>query len=109
MANKRQKSPEMLVDKSRGRGRGLSVVEPAVRSRPPAAPPGLSPYARAVWRAFWRAPVALAVDMQADKERLHHWIACVDERERISKLAVNQPLLKGSKGNLLLNPLFRRV
>jgi P27 family predicted phage terminase small subunit len=57
-----------------------------------AAPRGLTPYARRVWRRFWRSQPSLAVDHEADAERLHHWIRCVDEREKLRPLVEGRPM-----------------
>lgn len=113
MVGVRRKPPELLVNRRGGRGRKLVVVAPAGRPVPK-PPTGLAPHAREVWRKFWTSPVSAAVDVEADWEALTHWIACVDERDRLNELAVKQPLIPGSKHtkerpHLVLNPLFRRI
>lgn len=71
-------------------------------------------YARGVWRRYWSSPVSAAVELDADYEALRHWILAVDEREKLSELAVAQPLIPGARHTkeapvFILNPLFRRI
>ncbi len=108
MAGVRQKKPAHLANTRGGRGRALAVVERPER-RPPVAPKGLSPYARRVWRGFFTDWVSDAIDYAADGERLRWWIHCVDERQKLEAIVVNAPLVKGSHGQLMLNPLHRRI
>lgn len=56
----------------------------------------------------------MAVDLDADSEALRQWIMAVDEREKLSEIAVAQPLIHGARHtkehpHLVLNPLFRRI
>jgi hypothetical protein len=108
MAGQRQKSPGLLADHRRGRGRTFEVV-PQPQRIVPAAPETVGEYARGVWDAFFASWVASAVNYDAHGERLRHWIRCVDERERLWPLLVSAPLVKGSHGQLMVNPLMRRV
>lgn len=108
MAGVRQKPPGLLAYQRGGRGRSLTVVARAER-KPPPTPKGMSPHARKVWRDFFTDWVSDAVNYAADGERLRWWIHCVDEREKLEVIVVNAPLVKGSHGQLMLNPLHRRI
>jgi hypothetical protein len=66
-------------------------------------------YARAVWEAYFRSPVASTVTMEAHGERLAYWIKCVDRRVRLWELWSKQPLIKGSHGQPMTNPLWRTL
>lgn len=49
------------------------------------------------------------MDLDADGGALRHWILGVDEREKLRAATVRAPLVKGSREQLMLNPLFRRL
>lgn len=108
MAGVRQKSPALLQNQRGGRGRVFEVVTRGTRKAPP-APKGITPQARKVWREFWSTWISDAVNYEAHGERLRWWIHCVDERWRLEKLVTATPLVKGSHGQLMLNPLQRRI
>jgi P27 family predicted phage terminase small subunit len=57
------------------------------------------------WRAFWASPPARQVDLQADLGRLERWIQAVDEYERTAKVVRRVRIVKGSMGQMVLNPL----
>lgn len=107
MANVRHKPPELLQNARGGRVRSLTVVSQDGR-RVPACPKGVAPLTRKVWRSFWSSRPAQAVE-ECDYEQLRWWILCVDERERLREMVTASPLVKGSTGTLMLNPLARRV
>ena len=73
---------------------------------PPATPKGLQPGAQRRWRKLWVSPVAGLIDLDADGEALERWIHCVSERERLQSLADKTPLVTGSTGQLVANPLY---
>ncbi len=104
MTGQRQKAPDQLVFRRGGRGRAL-VVSSAGGGVVPRVPRGLGPHARNVWRGFWRSRPSLAVELDADSEALHHWIRCVDERERLWPALAAAPLVTSSKGVVTRNPL----
>lgn len=93
MAGKRQKPPGELVYRRGGRARPLAQVEPA--SVVPAPPEGVGEHALAVWSAFWSSRVSGAVDLVADGEALHHWILCVDERDKLRAASTRAPAHDG--------------
>ena len=106
MANQRQKAPELLANRRGDRGRKLQIVPKTRKGR---APAGLDPHARLVWKKFWSSKVSSAVDLDAHMERLRHWILSVNERERLRPLLEASPLVNGSHGQLMVNPLQRRI
>lgn len=108
MAGVPQKPVELLANRRGGRGRTLQVVVPGERRPVPRPPKDIDRYARAVWREFWTSPQAAAV-RPSGMERLRRWIACVDQRHKLMDLLEATPLIKGSHGQLMLNPLARRV
>lgn len=83
----RQKAPDLLANRRGGRGRQLEVIVPPEREMPrmPSAPSGVrwGRRTRALWRTFWQSPVSLAVDPNADAERLYRWMEAIDERDRL--------------------------
>lgn len=109
MAGARQKDPSLLANRRGGRGRGLSVVTRDDTFKPPSVPAGISTPGKKAWEAFWRSDVSAAVDIDADSTELNHWVRCVDERERLWVIVKKAPLVKGSHGQLMANPLSRRI
>lgn len=105
----RRKDPNLLADKRGGRGRGLTVLARDDAFIAPAPPAGLLAAGRNAWADFWRSEVSAAVDLSADRVDLEHWARCIDQRERFRKIADKAPLIKGSHGQLMLNPLHRRI
>lgn len=109
MVGQRQKNPELLVRKRGGRGRGLVVQARDGAFIAPTPPPGLRAAGIAAWGQFWRSKVSAAVDLDADRVELDHWVRCVDERERLWDVVEKMPLVRGSHGQLMANPLSRRI
>lgn len=109
MANVRQKDPALLANRRGGRGRGLTVLARDDAFIAPAAPTGLNAAGKKAWNEFWGSDVSAAVDLSADRSDLEHWARCIDERARIWPIIRKAPLVKGSHGQLMLNPLTRRA
>lgn len=107
MANQRQKPVDSLVFRRGGRGgQAITLTRAAGHAVVvPDPPKGLTYAARAAWHAFWRSEVAALVSVEADMAALCRWIACLSERERIEKRLVAEPLVPGSMGQDVLNPL----
>jgi P27 family predicted phage terminase small subunit len=108
MAGKRQKAADQLQFTRGGRGRAVTTLaapEPATVRVPP-LPKGMGATARKRWRAFWHSPIAALVNLESDGEALYRWIACIDDRERYTVRAREQPLTTGSTGQQTRNPLF---
>ena len=109
MAGARQKDPALLVNKRGGRGRGLTVLARDAAFVAPAPPEDLGAVGAVAWEAFWQSEVSAAVDINADRVDLENWARAVEQRERFRKLVDRTPLVKGSHGQLMLNPLNRRI
>lgn len=109
MANRRQKPPEMLQGKG-SRYAGTSLT-PVVRDdRPvPIPPTGLRKAAKDAWLAFWRSPMAALVNDDADLDALRDWAWLVSERDRLQPMVKETPLVPGSMGQLVTNPVAALV
>lgn len=105
MAGARQKDPNLLVDRKRGRGRGLSVVARPDDFIAPAPPEGLTAYGLAAWERLWRSDISAAIDIDADWDDLEDWIWSIEERQRLRAILRKQRLVEGSHGQLKRNPL----
>lgn len=105
IAGQRQKPNDLLVNKRGGRAKALTVIRRDVGFVAPAPPVGLRAYGKARWEEFWRSDNAMAVDVNAHREDLDRWIKVVDERERLWQIVKKAPVIKGSHGQLIRNPL----
>ena len=109
MAGKRQKPPNALADRRPSRFRPLSVLPADVEPVIPEPPEGLGNVALEAWARFFRSPVSKTVNMDAHGPRIRHWAQCLDQRERLWVMWKNQPLIRGSHGQLMTNPLWRTI
>lgn len=125
MANVRQKDPSLLVNRRGGRGKGVLVPAMAPLDRIPALPrectapltdpvqarfqPAALRHTRLVWREWWRSTAAKAVDMASDLEAITWWIICVFRRAIYIQMVREQPLVRGSTGQPVPNPLERVI
>jgi hypothetical protein len=75
----------------------------------PTAPEGLGPHAKAAWERFWCSPISQIVDLKAHGEALRHWVRCLDAREALWSMWRTRPLIKGSHGQFMTNPLWRQI
>ena len=71
----------------------------------PLPPRGLLKRSRERWRGYWNSQVARAVDPVADLHLVERWIKAVDEYERVLPVFEKTRLVKGSMGQLVMNPL----
>jgi hypothetical protein len=62
-----------------------------------------------VWDAFWRSDIAARVDIRSEGYYLVRWLDAVEDRERFVAEANAEPLVCGSQGQMVLNPLYKRV
>lgn len=104
----RRKPTEMLVNPRGGRNRKLNVVIPEAREAPEIPLP-VGDTAREVWERFFTSPVSAAVDINADWGKLRRWIYYVDRIEKLTMLADADPIVRGSMGQPVENPLYRRI
>ena len=75
----------------------------------PDPPAGLLKKTRDQWVAFWSSDVAGVVASATDMPALERLFTLYDERERYSRAVKKSPLVTGSKGQMVLNPLSRQV
>ena len=106
MAGKRQK-PVAALQGHRAKPQPL-VVHPASRgvATIPTAPKGLHPVAKKAWRLFWSSSLPQILDLQADDEAIRRWAYCLSEREKLEDQLRAEPLVLGSMGQSVRNPLF---
>lgn len=57
------------------------------------------------WRQYWSSDLALAADPKTDIQAIHRLFGLYDERDRLEKAYKAKPLIKGSMGQMRLNPL----
>lgn len=99
-----KKPPGAAVDKRNGSKALLSVsAGPVERFDPPR---GLSRQARQAWDAFWEDRPALLLT-PASKVVLLRWVVALDRYLRTSAEADKAPLVTGSQGQDVVNPLYR--
>jgi P27 family predicted phage terminase small subunit len=72
----------------------------------PDRPVNLCSEARRQWRAFWDSPVARA-QTPADRGVVMRWIDAVDRYYRTMGEADRKPTVKGSTGQMTVNPLYK--
>lgn len=107
MAAKRQKPAEMLQGKgSRFRGTSSLAIKRDEARPTPIPPAKLRKSAQDAWLAFWRSPMASLVQDESDMDALRDWALCLSERDRLTPLAQKEPLIPGSQGQLVKNPLY---
>ncbi|MEV4173994.1 P27 family phage terminase small subunit [Nonomuraea sp. NPDC049709] len=76
----------------------------------PAAPDYLLPMTKERWATYWTSPVAKLVDAVSDLPALERLFWLYDDLER-SRQAVAETghVIKGSKGQTVMNPLLRHM
>ena len=65
--------------------------------------------AQELWDAFWASGPAQAVSWDADQHRLVRWIQCVNELLLVGPKFVTRRMVRGSMGQLRLNPLWAYI
>ena len=110
MAGKRQRPVDRLQDRRPQRTAGRDIAIKRDDTRPiPIPPPALRKVAKDAWLAFWRSPMASLVEDDSDMDALRDWAWCVSERDRLQAMVKKQSLVKGSMGQLVVNPLSKLV
>jgi hypothetical protein len=121
----RQKPATALQNTRGGRGRGVAVPGRPPGWKPPALPravtakladpvqaelqPAALKHAREVWQGWWRSAPAAAVDLESDREAIEWWITCVYRRALYTQVVLRQPMVRGSMGQPVVNPLEATV
>lgn len=72
----------------------------------PDAPESLCPEARSQWDAYWDSPAA-GIQTAADRGVVLRWIDAVDRYLRTLGEADRRPMVKGSTGQQVVNPLYK--
>lgn len=117
----RQKPPTALQNTRGGRGRGVAVGGRPASWRTPPLPneitnplrdpiqalfqPRAVKHARTIWGKWWRSEPSIAVNEESDFAALQWWIICVFRRALYIWIVREQPLVKGSTGQPVANPL----
>ena len=97
------------AEQRRHRGtKDIGTVRPR-EGRIPQAPRGWKESTRKAWRAFWKSSVASMIDEKSDMTAIVRLFSMYEEREALVPLMQNAPLVKGSQGQLRLNPLGSRI
>jgi hypothetical protein len=99
-----KKAPGTAVDKRNGQQ--IVISDPATRVEPFRAPGGLTKRAYEVWDDFWKDRPALLLT-PASKVVLVRWIEAISRYERCIHEADLLPLVDGSHGNRVTNPLYK--
>lgn len=101
----RTKKPAgQAVDKRNGRRADLTVASGFVVQ--PDLPDNLCAEAQAQWVAYWADPAA-QVQTAADRGVVLRWVDAVDRYLRTLGEADKKPLVEGSTGQLVENPLYK--
>lgn len=107
--NKRQKHPDALADRRPSRT-GTRVTLAPIADRPvPSPPANLHPVAQQAWLAFFSSPISGAIDLNADWDAVCDWGYCLSQREELRAEIKRAPMVSGSTGQMVLNPLTARL
>jgi hypothetical protein len=98
-----RKPPGTAVDKRNG-ARLVTVGRGQVERYDP--PAGMSAAAKAAWAGFWDDKQALLLT-PSGRVVLERWVRSVDRYERSTRAADKQPLVPGSQGQPVVNPLYK--
>lgn len=93
------------VDKRNGRKAHL-VPAPAEDASRPDPPPDLCDEAAEQWDAYWLSPAA-TIQTKADRGVVLRWIDAVNRYLRTIGDADKSPLVMGSTGQMVENPLYK--
>lgn len=93
------------VDRRNGRRAQLSVTKSDSPTARPRRPANLCVEAVKQWDLYWASPAA-TVQTEADRGVLIRWIDAVDRYFRLMGEADKTPLVMGSTGQLVANPLY---
>ena len=79
------------------------VTEPVADPVQARAQPRAVAHARRVWSEWWTSP--FSTRSEYNSEALSWWIICVFRRSLYIQVVREQPLVKGSRGDVMTNPL----
>lgn len=66
----------------------------------------LHPVANSAWDDYWEDPIS-GVTTQSDRALLIRWITNVDRYFRLVEEADKEPIVKGSQGQDVMNPMYQ--
>lgn len=97
------------TEQRRNRGtKDIGTVRPR-EGLVPQAPRDWKESTRKAWRNFWESSVASVIDPKSDMAAIIRLFSMYEEREALVPLMQSAPLVKGSQGQLRLNPLGARI
>lgn len=95
-------------NKSGGTG-GLQLRPRLALEQVPPAPKHFLAVTVEQWRRFWMSDVARLADVETDNVALTRLFTLYDERERAYRAFRKKRLVKGSTGQLAINPLWKHA
>jgi P27 family predicted phage terminase small subunit len=72
-------------------------------------PEGLLASTRRLWAGFWKSPMAQVLDSRSDITAILRYFSLVDERERLYRGFRRKRMVRGSRGQEVLNPMGRAL
>lgn len=84
-----------------------SLPHPLDGALPP--PAGLLKRTRVAWERFWESDVAQAIQAESDMPMVERLFRLRDDRERAHRAYRADPLIQGSQGQSVLNPMAQVV
>lgn len=96
-----RKAPGKAVDPRNGQRAQISRTK--LDKFPP--PSGISPESVAIWDDYWTDNVSTVLTI-ADRGMLIRWIELIDDRNKLLREAMKEPLTLGSTRQKQSNPLF---
>jgi P27 family predicted phage terminase small subunit len=103
-------SAKKPADKRQNRSTKDLGVLPQIAVDPAAIPPAPSHLTERwvkAWEIFWRSPFAQVVQ-PAQMPALERLFSMYDERERMDIYLREEPMIAGSQGQKILNPMYRQ-
>lgn len=88
---------------------GLQLKPRLVLEQVPRAPKHWLVATAAQWRTYWMSDVARLADVETDNMALTRMFTLYDERERAYRDYRRRRLVKGSTGQLAVNPLWKHA
>ena len=99
-----------FIAECRRMGTSAAAIEAAgAVSVVPDPPRGLLKKTRSAWVDFWGSDVARAVDAASDMPAIERLFRLRDDRERAHRTATKSPLVAGSQGQSVANPMWAVV
>ena len=100
-----RKPADSRVDKSKTRDFGVVEGGAAAVPEVPQTQPALLKRTREWWESVWRSQIAGSWDRESDLPAVERLAKLHDDRERAVRSYRQEPLVEGSQGQPVLNPL----